>query len=198
MNKKLVSAPERKQKGKRWLRGILGFVVAALLLSAATSWLSLRNPFTASGYEGWKEATVPGLRPFMLPEEWRLTWIADDPDGQRLLLTLADASGAEIARGYAFPVGLTAASFTDIASEFAGASLSEYRLWDQIAVGMGSKAAAFRQAMFFSSDKKLLDTYVLELYNAPAEMHLWFPYCEGAEADALAEQMKGLISSYLD
>ena len=198
MNKKLVSAPERKQKGKRWLRGILGFVVAVLLLSAVTGWLSLRNPFTASGYEGWQEVTVPGLRPFMMPEEWRLTWVADEPEGQRLQLTLTDMSGAEIARGYAFPIGLTAASFTDIASEFAGAPLSEYRLWDQITVGSGSKAAAFRQAIFFSSDKKLLDTYVLELYHAPAEMHLWFPYCEGAEAEALAAQMKGLISSYLD
>ena len=148
--------------------------------------------------EGWQEVTVPGLRPFMMPEEWRLTWVADEPEGQRLQLTLTDMSGAEIARGYAFPIGLTAACFTDIASEFAGAPLSEYRLWDQITVGLGSKAAAFRQAIFFSSDKKLLDTYVLELYHAPAEMHLWFPYCEGAEAEALAAQMKGLISSYLD
>lgn len=198
MNKKLVSAPERKQKGKRWLRGILGFVVAVLLLSAVTGWLSLQNDFTASGYEGWQEVTVPGLRPYMMPGEWQLTWRSDHPDGQRLELTLTDASGHEIARGYAFPAGLTAANFTDIASEFAGTPLSEYRLWDQIAVGLGSKAAAFRRAMFFSNNRKLLDTYVLELYNAPAEMHLWFPFCEGADAEALAEQMKGLISSYLD
>lgn len=199
MRNKLHTPPQdRKRKTRRWLIGLLGTAAVILLLSAATSWLSLQNPYTSADYEGWQEVAVPGMRPFLLPAGWTLTCTADQPEDRQLALTLADENDAVLARGYAFPTGLTTPDITGIASEFAGAPLDEYRLIDEIAVGLGSKAAAYRRGIFFSENRKLLDTYVLEMYDGPAEMHLWFPYCEGEAAAALADRIKAVISSYLD
>lgn len=183
-----------------WRRVLLGVGLAVLFFVAvgvSMSILYLHNPYTLAGYPGWQAAAPAGMRPFLMPGDWTLTVGEVDAAVPELLpLTLTDGNGAELARGYVFPTGASALSFTEAAESYLSAPISECRIAGGFTLALGGRASRFQEHIFFSDGAFAAGTYCLELSDGPAQMYLWFPR-ETVEADAsLTDAVKGMIVSF--
>ena len=183
---------KREKKSLVWWPVLLVLLAFALvpLFSATT----LSNPHTKAGYPSWQETQLPGMT-VLLPPEWSLSVGEEDVPGRRPL-TLTGKGGEVLAEGFLFPSGMGEAAFSAATEAMAGVPLSEYRStggFEAIVMGRGG---SFRRGIFFSDDVKVLDTHSLMLRGDTARLHLWFPYCEGAEYDALADYARAIISAF--
>ena len=183
---------KREKKSLAWWPVLLVLLAFALVpLIGATT---LNNPHTKAGYPGWQETQLPGMT-VLLPPEWSLSVGEEDVPGRRPL-TLTGKGGEVLAEGFLFPSGMGEAAFSAATEAMAGVPLSEYRStggFEAIVMGRGG---SFRRGIFFSDDVKVLDTHSLMLRGDTARLHLWFPYCEGAEYNALADYARAIISAF--
>lgn len=152
------------------------------------------NPYTKAGYPGWHDTKIPGMT-VKLPEDWVLT-LGEMTAPNRYAVTLTDKAGTPLAQGFLQAYGMEKGDFDEIVEAMAGMPVSEYRSWSEFKAILMGRGGAFGRGIFFSNDVKVLDTWQLLLSTGPSRLYLWFPYCEGAEYEALADYARGIIHAF--
>lgn len=152
------------------------------------------NPYTKAGYPGWHDTKIPGMT-VKLPENWQLT-VGEMTVPGRYEVTLTDTAGTQLAQGFLFSYGMEKGDLDEAVEAIAGMPISEYRTLDEFETILMGRGGAFGRGIFFSNKVKVLDTWRLFLSTGPARLYLWFPYCEGAEYEALADYARGVIRAF--
>lgn len=193
-----LRAPQHRQSR----RGLLLKIILGIAVLCAGTVLAmpllLNNAHTRAGYAGWREAGVPGVGSFMLPEEWQLDGIPlSSYLPESLPVTLCGADAAVLAHGYLFPMGVTDAAFNAAAEAIAGTPLSEYRTGGGLTAVLAGRGGAFQSVNFFSDDQLLRKAHCLTLTNGNSALYLWFPWCEGEAYQTLLAQAKAILWSVI-
>lgn len=200
MNSPFQSIADRLSKKQILGIQITLIVAAVILLAFIAIPLSLMNSYTTGGYAGWQETAVPGIGGIMLPADWQLT-VGAAPGAEKpaewLPVTIARASGEEIARGYLFPAGLTNEIFRAAALDLTGMPLTEYRILSNMTTSLFSRGGSLHEGVFFSGEEIVRRGYCIKLASRPAELHLWFTDLPAAEVSVLQEQYKAILWSLL-
>ena len=161
------------------------------------------NAYVRDGYPGWHETKLPGLDGFRIPEDWQLTAATEAvekskaalPQAARISVTVTDASGVQVARGFLFPTEKGTADFKGDLSAIVGFSVESFGRREKLDIAFDD-----REALYFSCEAsgggQRTELLCLKLADGDASLYLWFPNCEGEAYSALLHRVEAIAASF--